>query len=153
MSMLSPALNKTVHFLAGPSNTSPSVLFIEKIIKVSFGSFLWGYACLSIQRLPNSKNRIRLILMVGFCGLILYFVMTDFLYMRQVASLSLQVPQIHVLASCQLGRCSLLIGCTLFLQTFCSLPGTGLFFMVCIYVFGIWSLIFSASTNWLPLKK
>lgn len=67
-------------------------------------------------------------------------------FTQQLASSSL----IETLMNCQIGRVTLLIGCTLFVRCFQNLPGIAVFYIVWIYGTGTYSLAFSASSNLFP---
>lgn len=151
LSSIEPYLNQTMLFLAGPGHISLPVLFMEKLVKVVLGTFLCGCVLLCIQRSRESKNKQLLIFTAAGLSLSVYFVLKDFVLIRKISLNLAEHSLIRPLLYCQLGRISLLIGCTYFMRYISWLPGTSVIYIVGVYAFGIWSLATSATSNLFPI--
>ena len=148
MRYLGPVLAKTINILAGPQNIPLSVLFIEKVIKCMLASLCFGGVCVFIRKLKNSpkvpsaKNKpIHLLCLVGLvCSV--YFVLTDFIYIRKFAGMVAKHNLIAPLVVSPFGRMSLVIGSLLFMRPFSFLPGVPVMFIVLLYGLGVYNLAF-----------
>nr|AYC64303.1 hypothetical protein [Pseudochlorodesmis sp. HV01306a] len=159
MNLIGPVLDKTIKIFAGPLNVSISVLFIEKVIKCIVASLGYGCVCVFIKNFKVSKNKIlfkklfntllQILLILGFSYSV-YFVLTDYNYIRALATRVTAHNLVAPLVVSQLGRMSLVIGSLLFMRQFEFLPGAVLCFAVCLYGLGVYSLAFSASPNLFP---
>nr|AYC64125.1 hypothetical protein [Johnson-sea-linkia profunda] len=148
MSVIGPALDQTVNFLAGPQNIALPILFLEKLIKAVGCSLLGGFICLCVRDFRLSQNKKRILLLV--CGVGFYVVLMDFQYIRLFAQKLAAIPILHQLISCQLGRFSLMLGSIYMYMTRSPFFQTPVFFTVFLYGFGILTLAFSASNNFFP---
>ena len=148
MSYISPVLDKTIQILAGPPNITVPILFLEKVIKCIVASLSFGGVCVFIRKLTispkvlSAKNKIiNLLCLVGLGGSV-YFVLTDFSFIRtfagKLASHNLMAP----LVVSQLGRMSLVIGSVLFIKLFSFLPGAQISFIFFLYGLGVYSVAF-----------
>lgn len=154
MNFLSPHLNKLSVILMGPTTIALPILFVEKMIKAVCCSLIWGYICVCVQRFQTSKQKIQLVLIISCLSCCFYFILKDFTYLR-AASIWLinNSTALHQLVHCQLGRFSLLIGCTVLMRQFVFLPGSPVMFVLLTYGLGVYTLAFNASTNLFPKLK
>ena len=151
MSYLSPLLDQTINVLSGPKNVSLPVLFLEKLLKVQFASILCGVFILYFQKFTRSRRLLNCICLVGCC-IVLYFVLFDFVHIRNLAlSISYQ-PVLHKLLGCQTGRLLLIMASISLLRFFANLPGLSVIYPIFVYALGVFSLALSASTNVFPVK-
>lgn len=80
----------------------------------------------------------------------MYFIFTDFIYLRSLVSNVAAHKLVASLVESQLGRMSLVIGSTLFMRQFEFFPGATLCFAMSLYALGVESLAFSASASLFP---
>lgn len=152
MSYLSPILNRTINLLAGPHHISLSVLFLEKLFKVQVSSILCSVSILYFQSLKahRSKRLLNCVCLVGCC-IALYVVLLDFTHLRKLALICSHHPIVNKLLGSQTGRLLLLMGSVSLLKYIGNFPGISVFYTVLVYALGVFSLVFSASANVLPI--
>nr|AYC64353.1 hypothetical protein [Pseudochlorodesmis sp. HV01306a] len=150
LNFISPVLDKTINILAGPHNVSLQILFIEKICKCFLASLCSGGVCVFINNFKVSKTKIQNCLFILGFSYGFYFILTDFIYIRQLATRIAAHNLVVPLLTCQLGRMSLVVGLLLLIRPFIVLPGTSAIFIILLYGLGVYSLAFSASPNLFP---
>ena len=155
--IIGPLLDKLATLLSGPEVVSLPALFVEKAFKAIFCSILYGSICVCVQRFKvrqTSKQKIQLVLIISCLSCCFYFILKDFTYLR-AASIWLinNSTALHQLVHCQLGRLSLLIGCTVLMRQFVFLPGSPVMFVLLTYGLGVYTLAFNASANLFPKLK
>lgn len=148
MSYVQPLLEKMTALLIGPSNIALPILFLEKVLKLIFSTF--SFMALSLKKLHSSKRRVENIFLVALLGFSLYLTFTDFSFFRKLAIYLSKNSTIRILISCQVGRFFLLFGLTWFIRGFSFLPVTSIFYLMAIYLLGIYALAFTATSNVFP---
>ena len=146
MSYISPVLDKTIQILAEPQTISLSVLFVEKILKILLASLISGGVCFYFSQFKSVKNQFKnkllYSLFIGSFSYSLYCVLTDFNYIRKLATTIAAHNLIYPLVASQLGRMTLVIGSMLFMKQFAYIPGTLNIFVILLYGLGVYSLAF-----------
>ena len=157
ISILNPIFEKTLCIFGGSGNVILPVLFMEKLFKVLFASFVCSVFLLGLQKafqgdmfLNFSRRKICFLLLSVGCAVSLCLLLLDGTYIRMLAVEVMKYPSISIIVNCQLGRFGLLIGSTLFMQNFTYLPFIHIFYIVFVYIFGVYYLAFSVTTNLFP---
>lgn len=155
ISFLSPIFESSLQVLGGSKKVALPILFIERLLKVIFTTIFCSILSISLKNIFISKRKlIKFSFLLGSVGVgvCVYLLVIDCTYIRLLSEKLIQNASINLVVGCQLGRFGLLIGSTFFLQNLSYLPHRHIFYIVFVYLFNVYYLSFSATSNLFPLK-
>ena len=151
ISVVEPLLDQMVNILSGPANVSLTILFLEKLVKTVMCSYVASCILVGFQKWASGKMKIfRLFVIVCLGALSCYLILKDFTYLRPFCLFLGKQKMVSSLISCQLGRFAIVVGVTYGLKQLKGFSILAPFYVAVLYVFGIYSLVFSSTSNLFP---